>query len=44
MIVNRSREFSSVNSKFSGGVSNVYDLWSIYAWLGDDHQSTRYRM
>lgn len=42
MIIQRSGEFSTVNSKFSGGVSNIYDIWSIYAYLGDDHQSKVY--
>lgn len=42
MIVNRSGLFREVNNKFSGGASNIYDVWSIYAWLGDDHQSKVY--
>lgn len=42
MIVNRSIEFSSVNNKYTGGVNNIYDIWSIYAYLGDTHNSKVY--
>ena len=41
-IIERSTAFKAVNSKFTGSATNVYDLWSIYAWLGDDHQSIVY--
>lgn len=43
MIVNRSTSFKTVNNKFTGSPSNLYDVWCIYAWLGDDHQSTVYK-
>lgn len=42
MIVERSRAFQAVNGHYSGGVNNIYDIWSIYAYLGDDHKSKVY--
>lgn len=41
-IIERSSSFKTVNNKFTGSASNIYDIWCIYAWLGDDHQSIVY--
>ncbi len=41
-IIERSSSFKTVNNKFTGSASNLYDIWCIYAWLGDDHQSIVY--
>lgn len=42
MIIQRSSSFKTVNSKYTGTASNLYDIWCIYAWLGDNHQSIVY--
>lgn len=33
----RAAEFATVNSKFVGDMSNMYDIFSAYAWIGEGH-------